>query len=134
MLDLPDVNVLVALALPKHEHHERAFAWWSATKRFATTPITEIGLVRILMQPAVVGVVVSFQAAMQIIGSITSDQRAIFIPDDVRIHELAGAQVSGTNQITDLHLVMLARNHSAWLVTLDARLVTTLEGSEAVLI
>ena len=44
MLDLPDVNALVALVLPKHVHHERAQTWWSGAARYVTTPVTETGL------------------------------------------------------------------------------------------
>ena len=46
-LDLPDVNVLVALVHPGHTHHEHAVEWLQRTAGFATTPITESGLLRL---------------------------------------------------------------------------------------
>jgi predicted nucleic acid-binding protein len=47
---LLDVNVLVAMLDPEHVHHEGAHAWFSEHRStgWATCPITENGLVRIL--------------------------------------------------------------------------------------
>lgn len=51
---LLDVNVLVALFDPDHVHHEAAQAWFSANRLhgWATCPLTENRLVRILSHPA----------------------------------------------------------------------------------
>lgn len=124
MRDLPDVNVLLALALPDHVHHDRASAWWTETRGYATTPITEMGVVRLLMQPAVVGAVVTYAAAVQALRSITADPRAEFIPDDQPILNTTGFAITGAKQLTDAHLTQLARKHRARLVTLDAKILT----------
>ncbi len=126
MLDLPDVNVLVALVLPDHVHHDRAQAWWASVEHCATTPTTEMGLVRLLLQPAVVGAVVSFDAAMTVLQSVVSDPRSTFLADDVPVLSMADLPVVGSKQVTDMHLVTLAQKHRAHLVTLDAKLASSL--------
>jgi uncharacterized protein len=50
---LLDINVLVALFNPDHIHHDAAHEWFGGhrTRGWATCPITELGLVRILSNP-----------------------------------------------------------------------------------
>ena len=51
---LLDVNILIALFNPNHVHHGRARDWFSETgaKGWATCPLTEAGLLRIMSNPA----------------------------------------------------------------------------------
>ena len=51
---LLDVNVLVALFDPKHDHHEDAHRWFGRNRRYgwATCPITINGCVRVLSHAA----------------------------------------------------------------------------------
>ena len=51
---LLDVNVLIAIFAPHHIHHEAAHAWFAANRSsgWATCPLTENGMVRILSNPA----------------------------------------------------------------------------------
>lgn len=51
---LLDVNVLVALFDPDHIHHEPAHRWFSRqrSRGWATCAMTEIGLIRVLSNPA----------------------------------------------------------------------------------
>ena len=50
---LLDVNVLIALMDPRHVHHEQAHSWFagSAPSAWATCPITENAVLRILGHP-----------------------------------------------------------------------------------
>ena len=50
---LLDVNVLIALVDPAHVQHDQAHEWFARTglKAFATCPITETGLLRIVGHP-----------------------------------------------------------------------------------
>jgi len=52
MRALFDVNVLIAIVDEKHEHHWKAHEWWAANRSagWATCPLTENGMVRIMSQ------------------------------------------------------------------------------------
>ena len=51
---LLDVNVLVALFDPDHVHHDLAHDWFAdhRSRGWATCPITENGVIRVLANPA----------------------------------------------------------------------------------
>ncbi|MCL1800436.1 MAG: hypothetical protein FWG25_03610, partial [Promicromonosporaceae bacterium] len=51
--ELPDANVLLAMHAPDHPFHGVANAWFAERNRFATTPITENALLRLLMSDTV---------------------------------------------------------------------------------
>lgn len=123
-LDLPDVNVLFALALPRHAHHGRAIEWWRGAVSYALTPFTETALLRLLMTPAIVGVPLTFDAAREVVASIADNARASFLVDDVSLSHpgFDTGSIRGAKQVTDAHLVALARRHNAKLVTLDTRM------------
>lgn len=123
-LDLPDVNVLVALLHPGHVHHGPAQKWFGSVRRFATTPITESGFVRTALNPAIAGGPVKVVEVMASLNSLRSDDRAEFLPDDSSLAEpefdLRG--LNGFRQVTDFHLVNLVARHSACLVTFDRKI------------
>ena len=127
-LDLPDVNVLVALLAPSHVHHRSAQEWFAATGRFATTPITEAGLLRTALNRSVMGRVVEAETALTTLRSLRAHERSVFLPDD---SSLAHASIGltglvGFRQVTDLHLVNLAAQNSARLVTFDTKIAPVL--------
>lgn len=132
-LELPDVNVLVALLHPNHVHHTLASAWLDRAGRFATTPVTESGFVRISLNAAVVGPAAAVPHAVLVsLASIRAEPRWSFLPDDSTLADpridLAG--LAGHRQVTDLHLVNLAARHHAVLVTFDRRLPAALLGRD----
>jgi toxin-antitoxin system PIN domain toxin len=49
-VDLPDINVWLALADPDHEHHGRASRYWAeeSAPRLAFTRVSMLGLLRLL--------------------------------------------------------------------------------------
>ena len=55
--DLPDLNVWLALASPTHQHHSIAVAYWEeqASQQVLFCTVTALGLVRLVMQPKVMG-------------------------------------------------------------------------------
>lgn len=128
LLDLPDVNLLVALLHPAHVHHLQAQAWFTSVERFATTPITESGFIRMALNPAVAGQVTSLGDAMSSLNSVRADKRVEYVADDTSLAlptiDLVG--LVGFRQVTDFHLVNLAACHSARLVTFDRKLAPTL--------
>jgi toxin-antitoxin system PIN domain toxin len=131
-LDLPDVNVLVALFVRHHAHHRTALAWWRESAACGSTPVTESGLVRLLVNPSVAGRNTSPAAALAALRSWRSHPRARFLPDDTSLAEpqvdLSG--LVGQRQVTDLHLLNLAARHDARLVTFDTRLAPTLQPAD----
>jgi predicted nucleic acid-binding protein len=53
VVGLLDVNVLVALFVPEHQHHELALNWFAATAAtggWATCAVTELGVIRVCAQ------------------------------------------------------------------------------------
>lgn len=131
-IELPDVNLLVALTNPSHQHHRAAHQWLSAVERFATTPVTEAGLVRLLLNRAVTGQEVTGQQAVDVLRGVRAHPKAVFLPDD---SSLAAATIDlvglvGHRQATDAHLVNLAVSNGAVLVTFDRRIVQMLAGDD----
>ena len=57
MRALLDVNVLIALLDAAHVHHRLATAWLARELKFgwASCPITQLGCIRIMSQPAYPG-------------------------------------------------------------------------------
>ena len=55
--DLPDLNVWLALASPTHQHHSSAVQYWEeqASQQVLFCTVTALGLVRLVMQPKVMG-------------------------------------------------------------------------------
>ena len=122
--ELPDVNVLLALLQPGHVAHEIAGQWFCAVEKFATTPVTELGLLRLSLNPKVMGQQVAPAAALASLSSVRADSRAIFLPDDGTLDDplISDRGLQGHRQVTDFHLVNLAARHGMLLVTLDQAL------------
>lgn len=121
---VPDVNVLVARLLVDHVHHEVVSRWWSGVDRIALTPITESGLVRLLLNPAVVLRTTATASVLSAVDRLRSSHRVEFRMDDTSLTEplvnLDG--LVGHRQTTDFHLLNLAVRWGGTLVTLDGRL------------
>jgi predicted nucleic acid-binding protein len=107
---LADVNLLVALSDESHPHFTSAVAW-RKKNRLATCPITELGVVRVMM---ILGA--SPEDALQHLANVKAD--ADFIPCDAPGSVLAG-KVTSHKQTTDVYLVELAARHKGKLCTLD---------------
>lgn len=56
-VDLPDLNVWLALAAPGHGHHNQAVRYWEsqAAQQVLFCDVTALGLVRLVSQPKVMG-------------------------------------------------------------------------------
>lgn len=122
--DLPDVNVLLALTNRSHQHFRPASEWFLACAAFATTPVTELGLVRLLLNPAVTGQPVDTATALEALRRLRAHERHSFLADSTSLADLAIDSVGlvGHNQVTDFHLLNLAVSCGARLVTFDRRL------------
>jgi toxin-antitoxin system PIN domain toxin len=131
-LALPDVNVLVALTNPNHLHHNLAHEWFASVSRFATTPITESGLLRLSLNRAVTGQDVAPARAIATLNSVRHDERAEFLADTATLAEpcIDLSALAGHRQVTDLHLANLAASSNAVLVTFDRTLPEALIRSD----
>ncbi len=120
---LLDVNVLVALTLTSHVHHGQAhLALGAHAGTWATCPLTESALVRLLLNPRVTGRAFAPGAVLKIVSSLGQDPRWRWLPDDSSLTRpvIDTAVLSGHQQVTDLHLVNLAARADLVLVTFDA--------------
>lgn len=118
---LLDGNVLVALVLADHPHHQRVRRWRQSTLQdmFATCPITEGTLLRLHMMHARDK---SSAAAWAALHSVRAHPRHVFWPENFSYSELDPVRLSGHRQLTDSWLAELARRNSAKLATLDIAL------------
>ena len=118
MTALLDANVLIALVVTEHVHHDAAAEWLSASDNgFATCPITQGSLVRFLLragQPAA--------AARDVIRGLENAARHEFWSVSVSFAEVELDGVIGHRQVTDAYLAQLARNRDGQLATLDSGL------------
>jgi len=128
MIEIPDVNVLIALHTATHEFHAAASKWFADTSLFATTPTTEAGFVRLVMQPKIVGVAVSSDSALTALSKVKAQPHAVFLPDTVPLDtSYFWYAVSGPKQITDIHLLDIAKSHNGKLVSFDHKLLAALK-------
>jgi len=128
MTDLADANVLLALHAPAHPFHARAAAWFDACQSFATTPMTDAGLVRLLTRADVMdGRPVRPAEALTMLAVLKRQPHFAFWPDGEALDRSRFAYaLQGPGQVTDLHLLDLAAAHGGLLVTFDARIAAAL--------
>ncbi len=117
MVHLLDSNVLIALGDRDHVHHQAVRSWFRqrGDAAFATCPITQGALLRILMQRgrAAVG------EPMDILRGFIAHPAHRFWPEDMGYDAIRLDGVLGHRQITDAYLAALARRHGGRLATLD---------------
>jgi len=138
---LLDVNVLIALVDPAHVHHDRAHAWFAKQGRraWATCPITENGLIRILGHPGYPNGPAPPSAALGLLKTLTALSGHVFWPDDLslaRHSALRSERLLSSSQVTDTYLLALAHAKGGLLATFDRKLVTSAVtgGAEALLL
>lgn len=121
---LLDVNLLVALGHTGHVHHGRATAWLASmgtqTESLGTCAITELGFVRVSVQAGLQMDVASARSAFAKLKN-SSPVKFEFFGDSLGVDRLP-AYVKKPTDLTDGHLLELARSHSVTLATLDDRI------------
>ncbi|MEQ6896100.1 TA system VapC family ribonuclease toxin [Microbacterium sp. KR10-403] len=128
MTMLLDVNVLFALSWDRHVHHAAAHTRFATLGTWYTTPVTEAGLLRLLLTEAVVGRRVTGAEAMGQLAAIRTVPGWRFLPDDATLADpiIDTRVLMGRRQVTDLHLVNLAAAHGVTLATFDAAIPDSL--------
>ena len=123
---LLDVNVLLALAWPTHVHHEAAHRWFAENYRagWATCPLTQLGFVRLAMQPAVVKIPILFADVMEALAEMTANGAHRLWPLEgglADVRDEIRARIVGHHQLTDAVLLDLAIRHQGRLATFVMR-------------
>jgi len=124
---LLDVNVLVALFDPDHVHHDAAHDWFAAHRDggWATCPLTENGLVRILSNAAYTGVHETPGRIVERLAAFCASGRHVFWGDEVSLRDnrLFNPSMPATHRhVTDIYLLGLARHKGGRLATFDRRI------------
>ena len=133
---LLDVNALVALAWDSHVHHARMRAWFetNGATGWATCPVTESGFVRVSSNPKVLPSPIGVVAAREVLAVLRAAGAHQFLADDVSLTDADVPDISGYRQVTDAHLLTLARRRSVRLVTFDTALATLANGQDVELL
>jgi uncharacterized protein len=124
---LLDVNVLIALVDPLHVQHDQAHDWFSRTgkRSFATCPITENGLLRIIGHPKYPNSPGPPSEVARVLTAMRALPGHRFWPDDISIAD--GSHIDTTlltshSRVTDTYLLALAAAHGGRLASMDHRL------------
>lgn len=114
MTVLLDANVLIALLISDHVHHDAAEKWLAGVKSFASCPITQGSLVRMLLREGQ-----SASTAKAVVKALAKDKRHTFWMDDLSYVDVNMDGVIGHRQVTDSYLAELARKRKGRLATFD---------------
>ena len=117
MSHLLDVSFLLACGWSSHARHAAARAWLERQPVFTTSPLAELGFIRVSMTPAYRA---SFADAQAALTDITSRKQARWVTAGLRAAHLP--PLDSHTDVTDAYLVGLARAHSLKLATLDDEL------------
>jgi uncharacterized protein len=133
---LLDVNALVALAWDSHVHHAAVRAWMVAhgERGWATCPLTESGFVRVSSNPKVLPSPIGVAAARTVLAALRALEGHSFLTDDVSLCDDDVPSIHGHRQVTDAHLLTLARRRGVRVVTFDAGLVALADGRDVELL
>jgi uncharacterized protein len=133
---LLDVNALVALAWDSHVHHARMREWFTnnGSSGWATCPVTESGFVRVSSNPKVLPSAIGIDAARAVLSALRAVDGHRFLLDDVSLTDGDVPAMSGHRQVTDGHLLTLARRRGVRLLTFDAGILALSKGRDVELL
>ena len=128
---LLDVNVLIAMAWPTHRSHEKAQEWLArhAGEGWATCPLTQIGFVRILSNPAFSPNALSPAHALALLRANLGHPAHRFWADEIsfiQALEPLNPRLAGHQQTTNAYLLGLAIHKKGRLATMDRAVLALL--------
>ena len=126
-IDLPDINVWLALVDADHQHHERARDYWEreSAEKIAFTRITMLGLIRLLSNKHVMkGSPFNPQEAWSAYDTLRELPEVVFLEEP----DLAESTMRGwsaepkfpASRLTDAWIAAVAYNAGARLVSFDS--------------
>ena len=114
---LLDVNILLASRWQTHADHVAVRDWLDAQPEFHTTPIVELGFMRVSLSPAYSA---TWEDAHRSLTSLLARPSHRFLVDDVSATD---SPKTSYKDSTDAHLINLSGLHGLRLATLDMALV-----------
>ena len=126
MRALLDVNVIIALLDSGHVMHTSACTWLerNLNQGWATCPLTQTGVVRIMAQPAYPNQQPAQLVAARLVEACGHPSHA-FWPQQISLLQdglIRWEHILGPRQITDAYLLALAVAHGGRLVSFDQRI------------
>lgn len=123
---LADVNVLLALLVRQHQHHNLALRWFDrlAANEAGICRLVHLSLIRLLGNSHIMGNdAIPAQTAWRLVDGLARDERVAFVrePDilDSVFPTLLNSQVPTGKMINDAYLAAFAMTGSLKMVTLD---------------
>jgi toxin-antitoxin system PIN domain toxin len=121
---LLDVNILTALFWPAHEHHALAHAWFRRRghARWATCPLTQLGFVRLVTNPAFSRDALSPVEAIALLSQNVGHAQHDFWSESLPLQQAVRGmepRLHGFRQLTDAYLLALAHQRKGMLATFD---------------
>jgi hypothetical protein len=129
MTFLLDVNLLFVLHQPRHVSYEIVEEWFrrKSSIRFATCPITQSGMLRLLVRGIAGFTRFSIEDAHAALMNLTDHSRHVYWPDEppyLKATATLFKRMQGYRQITDAYLLGLAKHHNGKLATLDKAMLS----------
>jgi toxin-antitoxin system PIN domain toxin len=125
---LLDVNVLIALLWPAHEHFDAAHRWFASRGTgagWATCPLTELAFVRVVSNPSFSPDALAPADALGLLQRNLGHPAHEFWPDELGLAQAVGSlagRLQGYRQLTDVYLLGLARKRRGTLASFDGGL------------
>lgn len=125
---LLDINVIIALLDQGHVLHTTATRWLQQELHhgWATCPITENGVVRIMAQPTYPNPQPAAAVAARL-AEACRDTSHEFLPEPISLLQtglIRWERLLGPRQITDAYLLALAVHHGGRFASFDQRITT----------
>lgn len=133
---LLDINVLLALAWPNHQHHAISHHWFQKQAEYgwATCALTEVGFIRLSSNPAYTAAAVSPPEAADLLGQFVAHKFHIFWNSPPAQSRSIFSKCLGHQQVTDAYLVEVARTNKGRIATLDGKLSVHGEKTDQVVV
>jgi uncharacterized protein len=131
---LLDVNVLLALTWPNHQHHVAAHDWFGREGRrgWATCALTQLSFIRLSSNPAYTPAVVTPTQATDLLRKLVGHRAHRYWKTLPEPEPLMFAHALGHQQVQDAYLVRVAERYRGRLVTFDRRVAVHATGVESV--
>lgn len=126
-VDLPDINVWLALADPDHEHHQRAKTYWDteSAERIGFIRVTMLGLIRLLTNRHVMrGDPFTPKMAWNVYDAFRDLPEVVFLeePDfaESKMKEWSDAATFPPTRLTDAWIAAMALSTRSRLISFDS--------------